>query len=237
MFLAAAIGVSYFIVDLARNGLYYNWVRIPPCDVHTAKGSSGCLDRLDLAKSVLGGWWANPSTHGWGFAILIGIGTYLWYFVLKQWAMGFVFLTFVRRTFAAGFGVVEDMELNSDGHYGLRYLRRFMQWTYISTVSHLLVYGLVFWLWFQIGGLSIGVGLLLSIIALLIVVLPSSSAYNGVIRSRRAYISKNRSTMTPDVVEALWKRPVLPFRIRDSVFALAIYLLFPLTLSLLSQKL
>ena len=112
-----------------------------------------------------------------------------------------------------------------------------MQWTYFSTLSHVTLFILAYWVWFS--GLSgrLELAVLFTITGVVVVALPSTIAYKGVVRTRSRRASTTASVvLTPDAVEKMWARPVLPFKFRSAISAAALYVIVPLLAAVLSRS-
>lgn len=228
-------GVTVLIMYAARtDGIYSAW-------------NTTDVSNQVWSRAVYDNWWANRSVSQPLWCSQAIAGMYMTYYLVKQLLLGFVFALFARRAALSGFGVTQRPLHNIDGYWGLRWLRRFMQWTYVSTFCHLILAMGIFLVW-----LPVGPGSFLEITAVIaaaitVVVYPSSIAYNssvlGKTQASRAILTterpldvRNGRTIDADAaVAALWERPHLPFKVRNTVTAALVYVVAPLGLLLLSN--
>ncbi len=227
LFAVCGLSAHYLYDTLAKRGLLASW---NPTE----------LSNQQWRTMVYAGWWANRTTHPVLYLFLWLAGTYLFYFVAKQLAMGLAFADFARSTMALQFGVAPNLIYNSDGYWGLRSLRRFMQWTYGSALIHFTVTLCTFivWLPFNQTTVFLVTGVVLANVA--VVIYPSSIAYHSAVREKQRYLD-HALTITPDtsavekLADKIWERPNLPFRARSTFSAVAIYLLAPIILAIVSS--
>lgn len=218
--------VIYYFVS--ENGLLRSWISgTPPVS-------------KDWSRRVYEGWWANWNSHVVLALTLCAIATYLFYFLTKQIIMGVIFMTFARSAARRGFGVTPNLQFNIDGYWGLRSLRRFMQWTYGSTVSHLFATLGVFIVWLPFSQWAIFVVVSVMVVNFAVVLYPSSIAYKSAVVAKRSFAEQIAAgDKTHDEKEALitklWESPILPFRLRSTLTAVSIYLLAPLALVVVSS--
>lgn len=231
--LALASGITYGVNTQFSHGLYRSW-------------NNTNLSSRKWSEQIYGAWWANSERHTLCAALLFGTGTFFLYFLFKQLAMGFVFADYARGAATHGFGVTPCLSHNPDGFYGLRPLRRFMQWTYGSTVAHFITTLAMFVLWLPLGQVTVIVICLVAAANIATVVYPSMLAYRHSITIKDEYAAKllaesGRPQRPPAAVraeiDAAWAQPALPFRTRSTFGALALYLFAPLILLLVQASL
>jgi hypothetical protein len=223
---ATVAGLIYYFIS--ANGLLRSWISGTPA-----------VSR-DWSRRVYEGWWANWTAHVVLAISLCAIAAYLFYFLTKQIIMGVIFMTFARSAARRGFGVTPNLQLNIDGYWGLRSLRRFMQWTYGSTVSHLFATLGVFIVWLPFSQWAIFVVVSVMMINFTVVLYPSSIAYKSAVSAKRSFAEKiangDKTREEKDaLVTKLWENPILPFRLRSTLTAVSIYLLAPLALVVVSS--
>jgi len=230
LFLILAAGSSLLLYSLfVRRGLFRSWNSTSASDV-------------EWSRKTYEGWWANVHHHFFLAVALWSAGTYLFYFLAKQLAMGCVFAVFARSAMFHEFGVAPDMSYNTDGYWGLRPLRRFMQWTYGSTLAHFVAtLGVsIVWLPFAQWTVFLVIGVMMA--NCFVVIYPSSIAYNSAVREKARFVEHIRTSdlswMDKEgTTEKIWTRPDLPFRTRSTLSALTLYLLVPLVLAVVSSLL
>ena len=194
----------------------------------------------EWGTSVLNGWWANISTDLWTALALIFFGAYLVYFVLKQTFMGAVFARFSRAALNVDFGLAPNLAENTDGYWGLRPARVLIIWTYFITLAHFFATLAFFIVWLPvtewtivfIGGLMISQSL--------VVFYPSWIAMRSAIQEKERYVRYLHSIEKDPqelerVVDRIWNIPNLPFRLRNTLSAVALYVLMPVTVGILSS--
>jgi hypothetical protein len=199
-------------------------------------------DAREWGAAVVQGWWANISTDSWAALALIFFGAYLVYFVLKQVLMGVVFVQFSRAALKVDFGAAPNLARNTDGYWGLRPIRQLLTWTYVITLAHFVATIAFFIVWLPvtqwtivfIGGLMISQSL--------VVLYPSWIMLNSIVREKERYIGHLKSTqMKPRelerVVNRIWSTPNLPFRLRNTLTAIALYVLTPVVVAIVSSLL
>jgi hypothetical protein len=200
------------------------------------------LSVLSWRREVYAGWWANIDAHR-PLAIILGcIGCYFFYFVIKQLLMGGIFSVYVHRVMPHDFGVAPNMAVNSDGYWGLRLLRHFMQMTYASTLGHLIVILGVLLIWLPFSAFTILIVTTVIIANALVVVYPSAVALTGVISEKKRFVAYlQHAQFTPQerttMIDKIWSLPNLPFKGRSTLTAATVYLLIPLILALVSSLL
>ena len=199
-------------------------------------------DAREWGTSVLRGWWANISADRWTALALIFFGTYLVYFVLKQVLMGAVFTQFSQAALKVEFGAVPNLGQNTDGYWGLRPIRQLLTWTYVVTLAHFFATIAFFIVWLPvtewtivfIGGLMISQGL--------VVCYPSWIMLNSAVQEKERYIKYlNSIDMGAEererVVDRIWNTSNLPFRLRNTLTAVALYVLTPIAVAVVSSLL
>jgi len=225
--LGAGLVVS-FVIDwfLYRWGLFAGW-------------NYTSLDDTTWRQEVYKGWWAIFPDHLPMAIVFWLLGGYLFYFLIKQLWMGFAFATYARRVMLLDFCVSPNMRTNTDGYWGLRPLRHFMQTTYSSTLGHFtLVLGiLVVWLPFSVYTVLAVIAVL--IINLVVVIYPSVIASSGAVIEKKQYVAQVVRSSRPradrdSVIEKVWTTPNLPFHLRSSFTAATLYVLIPLLLAVVS---
>ncbi|HLQ53099.1 MAG TPA: hypothetical protein VK162_02375 [Streptosporangiaceae bacterium] len=229
LFLTFSALISYIIyARLLANGLLQSWnATAIPSDI--------------WGRMVYAGWWANYQHHRFLAIALWALGTYLFYFLLKQLLLGAVFAwyaTFARRKH---FGIIPNMEYNSDGYWGLRLLRRFMQWTFASTIAHVITTLGVFIVWLRFSQLTVALAAGVMLASSLVVFHPSLLAYRSVQDSKVRYLKEIAACdkLKPEEKEKyygrIWTNSNLPFRTRSTVTAVTVYVLLPLMLAFVSS--
>jgi len=227
----SVLGISLLasaVIDylLYRWGLFASW-------------NYTSLNDTAWTQKVYEGWWANFHEH-LPMAILFWLlGGYLFYFLSKQLWMGFAFATYARSVMFLDFSVSPNMRTNTDGYWGLRPLRYFMQTTYSSTLGHFtMVLGiLVVWLPFNVYTILAVIAVL--IINMAVVIYPSVIASSGAVIEKKQYVAHVAQSSRPGadrdaVIDKVWATPNLPFHLRSSLSAATLYLLIPLLLALVS---
>lgn len=190
-------------------------------------------------KAVYRGWWANRQENPELFWVLWLLGAHLFYFLQKQLALGAVFAAFARRALDLGFGVAPNHTFNSDGYWGLRSLRRFMQWTYASTLTHISMALGVLVVWLPYGQWTLAGYLLILGIGAGVVVYPSVIAMRSAIREKMRFTTEVEQSVASDeqkrsTIDAVWATPNIPFRLRSTVTAATLYLFVPVVLVVIS---
>ena len=233
--LLATSGLLSYLLDLLirRWGLFTSW-------------NYTSLSNHAWRTKVYAGWWANPDSNLMLAIMLWCLGCYFFYFLIKQLAMGFVFAIFARRAMRFNFGVSPNMSANTDGYWGLRLLRQFMQITYVSMLGHFIIILGIFAVWLPLGTFTV---LLLSGVVVVnwsVVVYPSVVAHAGSVNEKTCFVAhllrSPDTAQTGDddrsmVIDKVWGSPNLPFRVRSTLTAGTIYLLVPLLLALVSSLL
>jgi hypothetical protein len=229
MVLFSAIASFGLDVIIGKLGLLASW-------------NTSSLQRKVWAKEVYAGWWANPVHHfALAFALWL-LGIYFFYFLDKQLAMGFIFARYVRSILQFDFGVTPNMRHNTDGYWGLRPLRYFMQWTYCSTLGHFIVTLGVFLVWLPFNQWTALVEVAVMCINFIVVIYPSILALRGSVREKMLFVKQVIASKRPRseqnlTIDNVWATPNLPFHIRSTLTASTLYLLVPLLLALVSSLL
>lgn len=200
------------------------------------------LTSAEWQERVFAGWWANGHEHLPMAIALCVLGWYMFYFLGKQLAVGFIFAAFAKRARRIGFGVTPNVKFDSDGYEGLRPLRRFMQWTYGSSLAHFVITLGVFVVWLPVSPLTFFISVAVMITNASVVIYPSTVAHSGALAVKQDYVkelvmsapeSEERSRM----IAGVWAKPSLPFRARSSLTAIGVYLMAPLVLAIFSAVL
>lgn len=192
-------------------------------------------------KMVYAGWWANPSHHLILAIALCVFGAYLFYFLMKQIALGMIFSGYAAKATRVNFGVIPNVEYNSDGLWGLRRLRNFMVWTYASTTAHFFATLGVFVVWLPFSQWTVGLAALVMVINCAVVFRPSLLAYRSVLYSKVSYVKRISASecLTSEekqkYYDRIWNNPNLPFRTQSAVTAVTVYFLLPLALAVTSS--
>jgi hypothetical protein len=193
--------------------------------------------------AVLAGWWANGHAHPVMAAVLIALGWYMFYFLAKQLLMGAVFAAWAKQVIAYGFGVTPNLRYNSDGYAGLRPLRRFMQWTYGSSLAHFLITLAVFAVWLPLTPITFFICIAIMITNAGVVIYPSTIAHAGALVTKTDYANDVEDDASLDAdtkrkaVAEIWATNGLPFRLRATLTAVSLYVLAPLALAVVSATL
>src|SRR5262249_52093407 len=132
-------------------------------------------------KAAYAGWWANWEHHRLSALALCALSIYIFFFLFKQLAMGFIFAVFARSAAVLNFGVTPNMKVNIDGYWGLRSLRRFMQWTYVSTLAHFVSTLAVFVVWLPFSRWTIFLVIAVMVTNFVVVFYPSFIAYTSAV--------------------------------------------------------
>jgi hypothetical protein len=228
--IVSVAGSCALYAGLVQYGLFSSWnaTRMPN-DTWSAK--------------VYDGWWANGDHHPALAVALIAIGAYLFYFLAKQLVLGFIFAGFARRAARLGFRTTPELTMNVDGFWGLRPLRRLMQWTYASTLAHFLATLGVFvvWLPFSQWTMLLAIGVMTANSAF--VFSPSALAHRSVLAAKTVYINelvvdaRLGGEQKYELADRVWQIPNLPFRARSTLTAATVYFLVPLCLAFVSAQL
>jgi hypothetical protein len=227
MFAAAGLGSGTLYVLLVRNGLLTSW-------------NFGALPREEWHERIYADWWANWHTHPVLGFVLWALGTYMFYFLLKQLTMGGIFAVFANNAAKVGFGVTPDLVYNSDGYRGLRTLRHFMLWTYGSSLAHFASVLALFVVWLPFSQITFFASVVVMIANALVVIYPSRIAYRSAIQTKAAYVRHLHGDTTLSAakkeaaIEKVWSSPTLPFRTRSTLTAVTVYFLVPLLLAVIS---
>lgn len=225
---AAAFSAALYILVCSK-GLLESWNR---------SATSSTLWR----RRVYDGWWANWHHEPLLALTLWAVLTYGAYFLAKQVTMGVIFALFVRTAARWELGVTPDLLFNTDGWWGMRPVRRFMQWTYGSTLSHLLL-TIGFWLfWLPISAWSILAVVVVVLFDGILVIYPSALAYHAAVAAKTMYVKDIMAGDDPlevrqKAIDDVWARPNLPFRAGSALTAVSVYLLVPLILAIISRTL
>jgi hypothetical protein len=187
-------------------------------------------------------WWANEHTHPWNSILLTAVATYFFYFLSKQLLMGFVFAQFLVAVAPLGVSAFPTVGQNADGFWGMRSLRRFLQWTYGSALTHLIQSLFVLSIWVPFGSLTVFVILFVFFVNACFVIYPTLIAIRGITNEKAEFVKQLYgsaidlpSEETIKRVEDIWKRPTLPFRLGSSLSAVSLYLLVPVALVVVSR--
>ena len=207
-----------------------------------ASWNTSRLNDRTWSRLIYAGWWANPRHH---FALAIAfwvLGIYFFYFLSKQLTMGCVFASYVQSIMQYDFGVTPNMRYNTDGYWGLRSLRHFMQWTYCSTLGHFVMTLGILLVWLPFSQWTVLMELAVIAINCIVVVYPSVLALRGAVREKVIFVEHTIMSRRPRAerdaaIANVWDAPNLPFRIRSTLTASTIYLLCPLILALVSSLL
>lgn len=188
-------------------------------------------------SEVYAGWWANRHTHPELALGLCAVGTYAFYFLAKQLAMGVVFAVYLRRSAALGFGVTPNMTFDSDGFWGLRTLRQFMLWTYGSALSHMAGLLVLFTVWLPAAPWMLFMVVGVTVLDMLVIVYPSSIGYHSALKAKQDYVRALYESTRPYAerdaeIAKVWSSPVLPVATRRAMTGITLYLLVPAVLSL-----
>jgi hypothetical protein len=194
------------------------------------------LNSSTWRHEVYTGWWANPQEHLLMAIAFWLVGGYFFYFLNKQLRMGLVFALYARRVMSLDFGVSPDMRTNTDGYWGLRLLRHFMQTTYSSTLGHFIMVLGILLFWLPLGGFTILIGLVVMVINASVVIYPSVIASAGSVQEKKKYVAfvarSGRSRADREaMIDKVWATPNLPFHLRSTFTAAILYLLIPLLLA------
>ncbi len=231
IFLAFGAGLSYLIYRVIRvDGLLQSW------------NSTSLASRV-WSQKVYDGWWANSDRHFLMALALCAISTYLFYFLQKQLLMGAVFAFFAHTMTKLEFGIVPNMDYNSDGYWGLRPLRRFMLWTFSATVTDFVATLGVFvvWLPFTQWTVALAAGVMLA--NTVVVFYPSWLAYRSSVSSKVRYAAEIAASNVlfqeekDKYFDRIWSNPHLPFRLRNAITGVTLYFLIPLVLAVVSALL
>jgi hypothetical protein len=232
VFISSA-AVSVFLYSrFGAGGLYSIW---KPKSISDAK----------WADLTYVNWWANFHRHPALAIVLICLSTYMFYFLIKQLIMGVIFAAFATSITRNDFGVTPNFLYNSDGYYGLRYLREFMQWTYTCTVLDFILTLGVFVVWIPFAQWTVLVILSVMTFNFVTVLYPSSLVVSGTVREKREFVkwiadkseggSKYPKPENVDEkIREVWSIPNVPFGVRSTISALTIYSSAPILLALFS---
>ncbi|MGW0336619.1 hypothetical protein ACWD0J_33050 [Streptomyces sp. NPDC003011] len=183
-------------------------------------------------SKVYAGWWANWDTHRELALALCAAGTYAFYFLAKQLAMGVIFTVYLHRSKALKFGVTPNMRFNSDGFQGLRPLRQFMLWTYGSALAHLIGLLVLFTVWLPAEPWMVFIVLVVMLVDMLVIVYPSSIGYHSALAVKKTHVATLYESSLPSderdaAIAQVWSDPVLPVTTRKAMTGIILYLLVP----------
>lgn len=232
---------SFFLLLLSCFISYVIYVRLLAKGLLKSWNATG-VDSSIWATKVYTGWWANYGHHQVLALVLWALGGYLFYFLLKQLILGALFANYAGyATNKLQFGIVPNMDFNSDGYWGLLPLRRFMQWTYASTVAHFITTLGIFIVWLPFSELTVALAAAVMVANTVVVFHPSSLAYRSIIDSKISYVKyiSTCDTLSSEEKEKyytrIWEMPNLPFRTRSTLTAVTAYFLLPLLLAFVSS--
>ncbi|KAB1140699.1 hypothetical protein F7R91_35205 [Streptomyces luteolifulvus] len=215
---AMAIGTSLLYRFVDDHGLMETWNPTP-------------LPDSVWRDEVYAGWWANWHSHPEMAVALCAAGTYAFYFLVKQLAMGVVFTGYLYRSSVIGFGVTPNLKFDSDGFQGLRPLRRFMLWTYGSALAHMIGLLVLFMVWLPAAPWMVFIVLGVMLVDMLVIVYPSSIGYHFALKVKKDHVVSLYASLPSDEREAaiaqVWANPVLPVTTRKAVTGIGLYLLAP----------
>ncbi|MGW3963996.1 hypothetical protein ACWED2_29570 [Amycolatopsis sp. NPDC005003] len=229
LFVLSGAGAYCLLRYLQTDGLLAGWNPVP-----------GRTEPWRAA--VYAGWWANGHAHPVMAVLLWLLGTYMFYFVLKQLLMGLVFASFAQKATTVGFGVTPHLRANNDGYWGLRTLRRFMQWTYGSTLAHFVTTLGVCIVWLPFTQWTFFIVTAVMIVNSTLVIYPTMIAHKSVLQAKQNYVddrlasaeTEEEKKSAVEEAEKVWQSPDLPFRTRATFTAVFVYLLAPFVLALVS---
>jgi hypothetical protein len=223
--------VLSFAIDylIRRWGLFASWDHSP-------------LPRSAWRQEIYAGWWANPGRHLPLAVILWLLGAYFFYFLTKQLLMGGIFALYVHRVMPLKFGVSPNMSANTDGYWGLRLLRHFMQVTYVSTLGHFIMIVGILVVWLPFNSFTVLIVVAVIIINSSVVIYPSEIALSGAVEEKKLFVEHVVGSRRPRaerdaMIDKVWSTPNLPFKIRSTLTAGTLYLVIPLILALVSSLL
>jgi hypothetical protein len=228
--LVAALSALALFHQLTHTGLLANW-------------NATQLSNTRWRQEVYNGWWANPNHHLTMAIALCVLGTYMFYFLEKQLLMGLVFAAFGRAAMQAGLKITPNLRYNSDGYHGLRALRRFMRWTYGSSVVHFALLLGVFFVWLPVTPATYLFFVVVLLTNATVVIYPSVIAQRTAVAAKteyakRVYRLRGESRLSRQAqIDQVWSTPSFPFRTRSSLTALTIYLVLPMILAIVSSVL
>lgn len=224
---ATSLGIDYLFRTW---GLFPNW-------------NNTNLSSDTWRNRVYAGWWANPHPHLILAIALWSVGCYFFYFIIKQVYMGAVFAAYIHRVMIQEFGVSPNMAANIDGFWGLSTMRSFMLATYSSALGHTIMIAGILIVWLPFNFFTVAMVAVLTIINSAVVIYPTSVGHLGARREKMHFVNHilsgvQRPTAAKAAqVEAVWTRPLLPFRIRSTLTTVTISLVFPLLLAAVSRLL
>jgi hypothetical protein len=194
-------------------------------------------------RVVYAGWWANFDRDRVLAIMLMALGAYLFYHVLKQLAMGMVFAVFMRATLRHEFGVTPNLAMNDDGYFGLRRLQNFMEWTYSVTLLDFLMLLGIFAVWLPFRWYTIFVvgGVMATNIATVLYPTFVARSFSTRVKTWAAKVIERDSSLAildrDKLAERIWAVPTLPFRARRLFGFVTLYLLIPIALAVVSAAL
>ncbi|KDN24018.1 hypothetical protein [Amycolatopsis rifamycinica] len=229
LFVVSGIGAYFLLRYLQTGGLLAGWNPVP-----------GRTEPWRAA--VYAGWWANGGAHPVMAVLLWLLGAYMFYFVFKQLLMGLIFAVFAQTATTVGFGVTPHLRANIDGYWGLRTLRRFMQWTYGSTLAHFVTTLGVCIVWLPFTQWTFFIVTAVMIVNSTLVIYPTMIAHKSVLQAKQHYVddrigsarTEEEKKEAAEEAEKIWQNPDLPFRTRATLTAVFVYLLAPIVLALVS---
>ncbi|WP_410594293.1 hypothetical protein [Amycolatopsis sp. lyj-23] len=229
LFLLSCVGAYFLLNYLRASGLLAGWNPVP-----------GRTEPWRAA--VYAGWWANAEAHPVMAVLLWLLGAYMFYFVLKQLLMGLIFAIFAQTATTVGFGVTPNLRANNDGYWGLRTLRRFMQWTYGSTLAHFVTTLGVCIVWLPFTQWTFFIVTAVMVVNSALVIYPTMIAHKSVLQAKQNYVddrllsaqTAEEQKEAAEEAEKVWQNPDLPFRTRATLTAVFVYLLAPIVLALVS---
>jgi hypothetical protein len=224
---AASLGIDYLF---HKWGLFSNW-------------NNTELSSRRWASRVYTGWWADPSTHLFLAIALWALGCYFFYFVIKQVYMGAIFVVYLHRVMERQFGVSPNMTANIDGFWGLSAMRRFMMATYSSSLGHTIMIVGILIVWLPFNEFTLLMIAVVTIINSTVVIYPTSVGHVGARAEKMLFVNHillgagSPTAAEAELVERVWNRPLLPFRVRSSMTTVTVSLLFPFLLVVVSRLL
>lgn len=222
----AASFVGYIYILVLDQGLYSGW--------HDAGSTEEAF-----SQRLLDGWWANPRSQPVPAGLLFVACTWMMYMVQKQIIFGIIFSSYAYRALRRDFCVVPNVLADTDGYWGLRNLRGFMQWTYVSTVAHFAVTLGVLAVWLHFSSWTAPAIAMVVAVNGTTVLFPSWMAHKSVVSQRLLFVEQMGIKTYPDEerrtqLKELWAQPGLPFKLRGALSAASIYLFVPVLLLVLS---
>jgi hypothetical protein len=222
---AGSLGID---VLFRRWGLFSNW-------------NNTDLSNGTWRSRVYAGWWANPDSHLILAIALWSLGCYFFYFIIKQVYMGAVFAVYIQRIETREFGVSPNMTANTDGFWGLSEMRGFMLATYSSALGHTIMIVGILIVWLPFNDFTLLMIAVVTIINAVEVIYPTRVGHVGAYQEKMHFVkhilggAQRQTAAQAAQVEAIWARPLLPFRVRSTLTTVTISLLFPLLLAVASR--